>query len=223
MANARLIRQNFFNDPQLSKYSIDERYLLIGLTCVADDFGRLWFNLQNIISDVFPTDEAITKDWVKETIQKLIDSSILCEYEVDGIKYIHFPDWFKKGWYLKQKIDHPKEFGGCPDCPFCSIEDITRKQRETSRAIKSNLIQFNLNEDNLSQSNPARTNTINRLHKQTYTDYLVGKYPLVSGERYVDLLNAYINTVEDKNAWDWDHRRHFEGLVMAEQDKLESK
>ena len=49
MANARLIRQKFFNEPKLAKYTIEERYLIIGLACTADDYGRLWYNTSNII------------------------------------------------------------------------------------------------------------------------------------------------------------------------------
>ena len=50
MANARVIRQNFFNNPLVSKFEPMERYLLIGLTCAADDFGRLWGNCENLKS-----------------------------------------------------------------------------------------------------------------------------------------------------------------------------
>ena len=62
----------------------------------------------------------------------------------DGTKYGHFPKWFKKGWYLKQKIDHPREFQS-PDCPICQTE---KKKRETSRRIKSSLNKIKRNKDN---------------------------------------------------------------------------
>lgn len=116
MANSRLIGQKFFNEPKLAKYTIEERYLIIGLACTADDWGRLWYNASNIKSIIFSTYKNINEDWIEKVIEKLIKDGILCEYEVDNILYIHFPLWLKKGWYLKQRIDHPKEFGGCPDC-----------------------------------------------------------------------------------------------------------
>lgn len=116
MANSRLIRENILNEPKLTKYTIEERYLIIGLACAADDYGRLWYDTSNIRSIIFPTYKNITEDWIIEVIEKLITSEILYEYEVDNILYKHFPLWLKKGWYLKQRIDYPKEFGGCPDC-----------------------------------------------------------------------------------------------------------
>ena len=71
MAHARIIRQNFFNHPLIaSKYSIEERYFLIGLASVADDFGRFWYNEDNIKSGIFPTDSKINSDWINECLKK---------------------------------------------------------------------------------------------------------------------------------------------------------
>ena len=122
MAHARIIRQNFFNDPLIAeKYSVDERYLLIGLACVADDFGRFWYNPANIRSGIFPIDDNITSNWVDECLKKFTNDFILCQYDIENIPYAHFPKWFDKGWYLKQRVDHPREYQS-PDCPICETE-----------------------------------------------------------------------------------------------------
>ena len=64
MAHARIIRQTFYNDPLIAdKYKLDERYLLIGLACVADDYGKFWYSPANIRSTIFPTDPDITIKW----------------------------------------------------------------------------------------------------------------------------------------------------------------
>jgi len=63
----------------------------------------------------------MTIKWVETTIEKYQNNDILCKYEIKGSFYGHFPLWFEKGWFLKQKLDHPREFG-CPDCPECRIE-----------------------------------------------------------------------------------------------------
>ena len=74
MAHARLIRQNFYTDPLIAeKYTIEERYFLIGLACHADDFGRFWYNEASIRATIFPTDESITKDWIKSCLKKFKD------------------------------------------------------------------------------------------------------------------------------------------------------
>ena len=84
MASSRCIRQNFFNHPLIAqKYDIDERYLLIGLACASDDFGRFWYNLSNIKSTIFPTDDNITIEWIKDCIDKLISHSVLCNYTIN--------------------------------------------------------------------------------------------------------------------------------------------
>ena len=109
MAYSRIIRQTFYNDPLIAdKYKLDERYLLIGLACVADDYGKFWYSAANIRSTIFPTDTDVTIDWIEQCLQKYLDSRILCKYEADGVLHGHFPKWFENGWFLKQKIDHPR-------------------------------------------------------------------------------------------------------------------
>ena len=135
MANARVIRQNFFNHPVVAQNcAIQERYLLIGLACVADDYGRFWLNHLNIKSTIFPTDKNISEEWIKEVIEKFISDEILCEYEKKGIAYAHFPKWFDKGWFLKQRLDHPKEYG----VPDCSIHRMQVKKKEKTRNFSGN-------------------------------------------------------------------------------------
>ena len=52
------------------------------------------------------------------------------------IKY-SLPKWFEKGWVLKQRIDHPREFNS-PDCRMCQTEIIYWEKRESSRVTKDN-------------------------------------------------------------------------------------
>ena len=57
MPNARIIRAVLFAHPEVSTLTIKERYLLIGLTSVANDWGKLWYHTGHIRSQVFPLDE----------------------------------------------------------------------------------------------------------------------------------------------------------------------
>jgi len=138
MAYARIIRQTFFEDPLLSsKYDVTERFLLIGLVCQADDFGKFWLNYHMLESKIFPLDMEIEVSWIKDTIEKLIKDEILCKYKERNMDFAHFHKWFEKGWILKQRIDHPREFNS-PDCPMCQTEAIYWEKRESSRVTKDN-------------------------------------------------------------------------------------
>ena len=66
MANTRVIRQNFYNDPQIAgNYCIEERYFLIGLACASDDYGRFWWHTINLKSVMYPTDNK-QKKWIEK-------------------------------------------------------------------------------------------------------------------------------------------------------------
>ena len=219
MAHARIIRQNFFNDPLIAeKYSVDERYLLIGLACVADDFGRFWYNPANIRSGIFPTDDNITSEWVDGCLKKFTNDFILCQYNIDNILYAHFPKWFDKGWYLKQRVDHPREYQS-PDCPICETE---RKKREISRAIKYNSVKKKKNKDKEDKDNITKENIIEQLTSHHYSMQMLAKYPLVTKTKYNKLLDPYIKWVNLHDAFDRNHEREFEGRLAGQQEKLES-
>ena len=215
MANARLIRQNFFNDPLIAqKYNLKERYLLIGLACAADDFGRFWYNESNLKATIFPTDKNITLKWIGQCLDKLTHDLILCHYESDGIMYAHFPKWLDKGWFLKQRIDHPREYAS-PDCPICETE---KKKRESSRAIKSNLIQQKENEHSITK---GEINEI--LTQHVYSNKMLKKYPSITKQDYKKALGVYIRWVERNDSFDSDHEREFEGRLMGLQEELENE
>ena len=213
MAHSRIIRQTFYNDPLIaSKYKLDERYLLIGLACVADDYGKFWNNPANIRSVIFPTDTDVTIKWIDKCINKFVKDRILCRYDADGIPHGHFPKWLEKGWFLKQKIDHPREFEH-PDCPICMTET---KKREISRAIKANK-----KKANSKQLSIKEVNVIKLLTDFDFYADIEEKYPLILKDKYMELLDKYDRWVKQHDAYDRDHYRNFEGQLMGEQDKIE--
>ena len=202
MAFTRVIRQNFFIDPEiLAEYNIKERYFIIGLVCNADDYGRFWYSSKLIQTQIFPTDEEISSDWVDQTLKKLVNGGILCIYEVSGKQYVHFPLWFEKGWYLKQRIDHPREHV-LPDCPNCLIEAKTRNKREISRTIKDKSSQSNINEDNILEERARKSHQM-KLIKDSFND-LKGKLPDVDVEfefeKFTDWMSANGKQYEDYEA-----------------------
>ena len=216
MAHARIIRQNFFNDPLVSqKYNLKQRYFLIGLACIADDFGRFWYNEAYIKSSVFPVDASVRIEWVSECLKEFIDDFILCQYQVEKINYCHFPKWFKKGWYLKQKIDHPREIQA-PDCPICQTE---KKKRETSRRIKSSLNKIKRNKDN---NKLTKEKIEQQLTDDRFSSRIKKKYPLITKKKYLEIIGRYLFIVEKHNLFSQNHKREFEGRCMGEHENLES-
>ena len=221
MANARIIRQNFIVSPQISKYEVKERYFLIGLACAADDFGRFWYNESSLKSNIFPTDNKITKKWVKNCVEMFIKDLILCHYEVDEVQYAHFPKWFDKGWFLKQRIDHPREYMS-PDCPICLTEEKTRKKRESSRTIKNNLKEFKLKEFNPKKENVNEDKIRETLNDYHFANSMLEKYPLIKKNIYPSLVGEYMNWVISQNLYSQDHQRQFEGKLLHENSRLEA-
>jgi len=207
VANARVIRQNFFNNPLISIFDPMERYLLIGLACAADDFGRLWGNYDNLKSTLFPIDKNITSDWISKSIDLFIKQKIICEYAVDEVTYYHFPKWFDKGWFLKQRVDHPREFGS-PDCPICQTEV---KKRESSRTIKDNRI----------KEKEIKENVIKRISSSTYYDEIIYQYPLIDLQTYKLLLKGYIVKCQNSNIEV--SEREFENILFIENTNEEER
>jgi hypothetical protein len=224
MANARCIQQSFFNEPSISDYSINERYFLFGLACASDDYGRFWWNTGNLKSILFPTIKNISEKWIQKTLEKYRDDEHVCEYEEEGLHLGHFPKWFTFGWFLKQRIDHPKEFGRYPDCPSCKTGDFTRKRRETSRAIQSNLTQYNpkiiqVNENELNPTHQKEYDIRKTITGKHYYEQLFSECPDVWGERYTLLVDKYMGLVAQHEFWDKDHKREFKAYVIGAQEK----
>ena len=225
MASSRCIRQNFFNHPLIAqKYDIDERYLLIGLAAASDDFGRFWYNLSNIKSTIFPTDDNITIEWIKGCIDKLISHSVLCNYIIDDVEYLHFPLWFSKGWFLKQRIDHPREFR-FPDCPVCKTEQVKREKMEKkTRKFADNTIKANSIKDNTIKTKLNNDQSIlDRFNDRIVRDNLLSRYPLLDISQYNLILKNYILALNDYNMNEQDHERLFEIKLKEAHEYLEKE
>jgi len=139
MANSRLIKGGFFNHHKIASLSLKERYLLVGLMCTANDWGKFWAATGNIRSQVFPTDD-IGFDEIDRMLENLQQLRFICIYEIEDNIYGHFPEWRTRGSLVFQKLDHPRDDTEIPDCPtHGGIEEgskITRNFDESSRTIE---------------------------------------------------------------------------------------
>ena len=141
-----MIRRNFFNDPIIAgQYNECQRFLLIGLACASNDWGKFWWNSKNLKSIIYPLDSKQVK-WIEKNLEIFYKDGILCKYDVKNLTYGHFPLWFDKKFCLKQQLNHPKddEFPVCEHHP--NYEKSTENKRETSHTIETKLNQINKKE-----------------------------------------------------------------------------
>ena len=140
MANHRLIRPGLFVNPGVSTLKIRERYLLIGLTSVANDWGKFWYQANHIRSQVFPTDE-IGIDEINEMLDNIVIRDFICVYESKGVKYAHFPSWRTQGSFVMQYLNKPRPDVDIPNCEKHNndtVGEILSKFSESSGTIERN-------------------------------------------------------------------------------------
>lgn len=110
MARRRMIDPNFWQSEDISKLSIRQRLLVVGLFSNADDEGKGRASIPYIRSIVFPYDDIPVKDLAQDLIV-IAENVSICLYEVDGNSYYKFTNWEK--W---QRVDKPQP-SLLPDIP----------------------------------------------------------------------------------------------------------
>ena len=99
---------------------------------------------------------------------------------------------------------------------MCLTERKTRNKLEISRTIKENSIKNNTIDGELNIEEIKK-----RLSSSTVVNDLVNKYPLIVSDKYMSVLDTYIDWVVRTSAFDRNHEREFEGRLIGEQEKLE--
>jgi hypothetical protein len=103
VARRRMIDPNFWQSEDVSKLTIRQRLLLIGLFSNADDEGKLRGNPAFVRSLVFPYEDISIKD-IEEDLHVVENIDSILRYEVDGNKYIKLINWTKF-----QRVDKPQK------------------------------------------------------------------------------------------------------------------
>ena len=103
MARRRMIDPNFWQSEDVSKLSIFDRLLLIGMISQADDEGRGRANTNYLKSTIFPYDDIRTAD-VEKALYNISQKISVVFYDVDDSKYYSFTNWEK--W---QRVDKPQK------------------------------------------------------------------------------------------------------------------
>ena len=204
MPNARIIRAVLFAHPEVSTLTIKERYLLIGLTSVANDWGKLWYHTGHIRSQVFPLDE-ISLNEINEMLDNIASKSFFCIYEVGSVSYAHFPTWYKKGSLVCQRLDHPRADIEIPGCPTHNKDDSKTLPGNFSEI--SSTIERNGNELNSAPKKKGRQEEkIKEILDKVFITKMSEKYPKVNVSEVLDVYIPFAKTHEYIN----DHHKTFE-------------
>jgi len=178
MSNSRLINKGYFNHPKIASLSLEERYLLVGLMCTANDWGKFWSAAGNIRSQVFPTDN-VNLEKIDEMILNLQQLGFVCLYEFEDIKYGHFPEWRTKGSLVFQRLDHPRKDTEIPSCPLHEKPEkgskITRNFNESSRTIEKKGEEENSRKETEYNKNNSHTSIVVDSIAENVTNVLNGR------------------------------------------------
>ena len=102
MARRRMIDPNIWQSEDVSKLTIRQRLLLIGLFSNADDEGKLRGHPAFVRSTVFPYEDIAIAD-MQDDLNAIEEIGTITQYEVDGDKYIILNNWLKF-----QRVDKPQ-------------------------------------------------------------------------------------------------------------------
>ena len=210
MANHRLLRPGFFINPGVSTLKIKERYLLIGLTAVANDWGKFWYQPSHIRSEVFPTDE-IGVDEINEMLDNIVSRGFICVYKENGVAYAHFPMWRKQGSFLMQYLNKPRPDIDLPDCPTHKKEDsetLPGNFPESSSAIEKNG-----KKKNKSEKKGKQEENIAEILNTPLVMAMSERYHEVDVSHYRDKYILYYKSRKHNIT---DHRRNFEKWLLEE-------
>ncbi|MEM2139135.1 MAG: hypothetical protein QXM96_03200 [Candidatus Woesearchaeota archaeon] len=103
MARRRMIDPNFWSSEDVSKLSLFDRLLLIGLISNADDYGKGRAKPEFLRSIIFPYDD-ISIDEIKNSLIQIEKNISIIFYEIENSRYYKFINWSK--W---QRVDKPQK------------------------------------------------------------------------------------------------------------------
>ncbi len=102
MARRRMIDPNFFESEDVSRLTLRQRFLLIGMVSMADDYGKGRATPAKVRSFVFPYEDIPIRE-INADMQKIAEHISIEFYEVEGNSYYKFVNWSK--W---QRVDKPQ-------------------------------------------------------------------------------------------------------------------
>lgn len=112
MARKRMLAPEFFASGPVNKLPVTAMLTFAGLWCYFDDYGRGEDDAALVKAAVWPRRRSQTEARVASDLASIAGESLICRYEVGGVRLIHSPSWQEH-----QKISHPTP-SKLPPCPF---------------------------------------------------------------------------------------------------------
>lgn len=148
MARRRMIDPNFFESEDVSRLTLRQRFLLIGMVSMADDYGKGRATPAKVRSFVFPYEDIPIRE-IKADMQKIAEHISIEFYEVEGNSYYKFVNWSK--W---QRVDKPQPSNiPDPDKNKKSYENKSKNEDKNNSENHSRLKEKNIKEKNIKEEN----------------------------------------------------------------------
>lgn len=132
MPRIRTIKPELFLSETVAALSLQAERSFIGLLTQADDKGRLRESAPVFNGALWPCRPEHTVADMRSDLDEIVGQGLLCRYEVEGKRYLHF-----KTWEEHQRISHPSTRNLCPPCPvhdgaFAGQKEFSGKSPEGS-------------------------------------------------------------------------------------------
>lgn len=103
MPRKRMIDPGIWTNIQVTRLSVLQRLLCVGLVSNADDDGRLNGDPLYLKGIIFPHDN-ITPPAIEDQLKQIARQSLIVRYRVNKTRCIYLPDWNKPGSWCYQYI-----------------------------------------------------------------------------------------------------------------------
>lgn len=180
MPRRRIIDPEFWSDEEIGHWSHSARLFYIGLWNFADDEGRFKANSMLLKSQIFPYDEKVNLDKLKEEIENKIQW-----YEEKGLKYGHIKNFLKH-----QRIDRPSGSKLPIPPPFVD------SSKNALRTVLPKLSEVKLSKEKLSKDKELLDRFVNEIKTQwnkTAKDLDLATINILNSERNKALKQRFDN------------------------------
>ena len=184
MARRRMIDPNFWQSEDVSKLTIRQRLLLIGIFSNADDEGRLRGTPAYVRSAVFPYEDFTLKE-IENDLNSIESIGSIRQYLVDASKYIQLINWFKF-----QRVDKPQKSVIPP--PNLDEENHSENDSKNDSVLKEvKRKEVNTSKEKLSEDEPQDTLTTIFNAYRLYESEKFGIISSTLGDRIGQMIDDY--------------------------------
>lgn len=175
-----MLHTSLWQNEDFAKLSDKAKILYIGTITIADDDGKLKGNSLLLKGQVFPLDEKVTSEHVRQYLNELVKAKLVNFYKIENQYFIQHPNW-KKFQVLRKDLYKPS-----------SIPDVTDASRDRNGDVTDAYPK--LSKDKLSKVNNARKRAapkkkIDDHTPMTLLEYV--KWMKSSDQRHIQIIGEW--------------------------------